>query len=187
MSWLKLDDGFADHPKVDPLTDAAFRLHVAAMCFCARNLTDGFIPLDRPGRMVPRYRRQSAVELEKAGLWLRVDGGWQVNDYLAYNPSKAEAKQQRQARQEAGRRGGRRSGQAKAQANASAVASANGQARGLNPVPSRPVGTGTESVFTVSADDGPAQGGPTPLEPELVAANVNGVRSLRQQLHGEAS
>ena len=31
MPFLNLDDNFADHPKVDALTDGAFRLHVAGV------------------------------------------------------------------------------------------------------------------------------------------------------------
>ena len=44
MSWTKLDDLFPGHPKVITLSDSAFRLHVTALCYCASQLTDGFIP-----------------------------------------------------------------------------------------------------------------------------------------------
>lgn len=36
MTCVKLDDAFADHPKVVGLTDRAFRVHVRALCYCGR-------------------------------------------------------------------------------------------------------------------------------------------------------
>lgn len=36
MSWVRLDDGFAEHPKIVSLTDREFRLWVALLCYCAR-------------------------------------------------------------------------------------------------------------------------------------------------------
>lgn len=47
MPFLNLDDNFADHPKVDPLSDGAFRLHVAGMLYAAKHKTNGFIPAHR--------------------------------------------------------------------------------------------------------------------------------------------
>lgn len=43
MSWVRLDDGFADHPKIAALDDRAFRIHIWALCYSARHLTDGFL------------------------------------------------------------------------------------------------------------------------------------------------
>ena len=43
MAWLRIDDGFVEHPKVYDLSDRSFRLHVAAHCYSARNLTDGVL------------------------------------------------------------------------------------------------------------------------------------------------
>ena len=44
MPWVKLDDGFTDHPKIASLSDSAFRTFVTALCYCNKNLTDGFVP-----------------------------------------------------------------------------------------------------------------------------------------------
>ncbi len=43
MTWVRLDDGFADHPKLEQISDYAFRLHVSAMCWSSRRGTDGRI------------------------------------------------------------------------------------------------------------------------------------------------
>lgn len=44
MAWVKLDDHFADHPKMAAAGPLAMLLHVKALCYCARYLTDGFVP-----------------------------------------------------------------------------------------------------------------------------------------------
>jgi hypothetical protein len=36
VSWLRIDDGFADHPKIGVLTDKEFRAWVKVLCYCAR-------------------------------------------------------------------------------------------------------------------------------------------------------
>lgn len=36
MSWLRVDDGFADHPKIGKLTDLEFRVWMRTLCYCAR-------------------------------------------------------------------------------------------------------------------------------------------------------
>lgn len=89
MTWVKLDDRFPSHRKIALLADRAFRLHVSALCWCAENLTDGYVS-ERELPLVARLRnpRAAAKELVGAGLWDRVDGGWLVHDYLDYNPSR---------------------------------------------------------------------------------------------------
>ncbi|MFL4904871.1 hypothetical protein ACJ6WF_17190 [Streptomyces sp. MMS24-I2-30] len=90
------------------LSDRAFRLHVSAICWCAENLTDGHIS-DRELPLIARLRnvKATARQLQEAGLWDRVDGGWFIHDYLDYNPSRDQvlAERKRNAeRQERWRR-----------------------------------------------------------------------------------
>lgn len=89
MPWVKLDDRFPSHRKIALLSDRAFRLHVSAICWCAENLTDGRIS-DRELALVAHVRsiKTIAMQLEDAGLWDRIDGGWEIHDYLDYNPSR---------------------------------------------------------------------------------------------------
>lgn len=42
-TFITVHDGMPDHPKIDELSDAAFRLLVRLWCWCSRNRTDGFI------------------------------------------------------------------------------------------------------------------------------------------------
>ncbi|MFS4103828.1 hypothetical protein [Streptomyces sp. PD-S100-1] len=91
MPWVKLDDRFPSHRKIALLSDRAFRLHVSAICWCAENLTDGRIS-DRELALVTRVRgvKATAKQLEDAGLWDRTDDGWEIHDYLDYNPSREQ-------------------------------------------------------------------------------------------------
>lgn len=98
MSWLKIDDGFVEHFRVDPLSDRAFRLHVAALCHCSRNLTDGHVSTKNV--RVLRARSNNAGvkhvdELLEAGLWVQNGDGYVIRDYLDYNPSAEKVRQER--------------------------------------------------------------------------------------------
>lgn len=116
MSWVKIDDGFAEHRKIAGLSDAAFRMHVAGLCYAARNATDGFVPLGVAKAIGGSERR--AAELMSAGVWhlaggemlgcascaaraaeagsgtssssCTTAGGWVIHDFLQFNPSRAE-------------------------------------------------------------------------------------------------
>ncbi|NLG55650.1 MAG: hypothetical protein GX542_08380 [Rhodococcus sp.] len=91
MPWVKLDDRFPSHRKVALLSDRAFRLHVSAICWCSENLTDGRIA-DRELPLVAHIRgiKATAKQLEDAGLWTRTGDGWEVHDFLDYNPSREQ-------------------------------------------------------------------------------------------------
>lgn len=89
MPYLNLDDNFADHPKVDALSDGAFRLHAAGLLHCAKNLTDGFVDERRVARLTRTYKPVYLAELVTAAMWLRVLGGYDLHDYLDWNKGKA--------------------------------------------------------------------------------------------------
>jgi hypothetical protein len=147
MAWARLDDQFPDHPKVERLSDAAFRLHVAGICYCARALSDGHIPRRNVRRLVPDYRPRTLAELLET-VWHAAghaceacpqpegDGVF-VHDYLAVNPPRSEVEERKAKRRAAGRAGG--------QASATARATANGQARGSTPSHPVPIGTQVSS------------------------------------------
>ncbi len=101
MTWVKLDDTFPTNQKVDALTADAFRLYVEALCHCAANLTDGQVTRTA----LRRLWDGDPAELVDAGLWTASEDGYVVNDYLEFNPSRAEVLEQRKRRSEAGRKG----------------------------------------------------------------------------------
>lgn len=100
VSWLRIDDGFCENEKVEGLSHQAFRLHVAALCLCARLLTDGRITdtnLRKLGAGIRVIPRRYVEELVTARLWsVHPRGGWKIKDYLDYNPSSVRVKEQRQ-------------------------------------------------------------------------------------------
>jgi hypothetical protein len=91
MTWVQIDDGMADHPKIMSLSHGAFRLQIEGLCFANRNLTDGHVPRLAAHRHGKRY----AAELVAAGVWDAVDGGYMIHDYAEYQPSKAEVLERR--------------------------------------------------------------------------------------------
>src|SRR5262245_58604228 len=44
MTWVKVDDHMSEHPKIVAAGPLAGWLHVCALQYASRNLTDGFIP-----------------------------------------------------------------------------------------------------------------------------------------------
>ncbi len=91
MPYLNLDDNFAEHPKHDALSDGAFRLLTAALCYCAKHTTNGFIDESRMPRLVPRFKASQLRELmenhpERPDV-IAVPGGYHVRDYLQWNKS----------------------------------------------------------------------------------------------------
>lgn len=92
MTWIKLDDGFTDHPKIAALPPTAFRLHVAGLCYCGRYLTDGIIPAQAVPQLVRQYRSRDLQWLVRGEVWAKLDQGnaYQIHDYLDWNLSRAE-------------------------------------------------------------------------------------------------
>lgn len=105
MTWARLDDGFPEHPKVLSVGPFGLTVFVRALCYSARNLTDGFIPNAAIVSFTVDFARTSraahAVDwparLVAAGLWDEATGGYRIHDYLSYNPSKEKVLAERKA------------------------------------------------------------------------------------------
>jgi hypothetical protein len=143
MTWFKIDDSFYDHPKVFDAPDCAVALWTRAGAWCARNLTDGFVPSGMPARLCDDH--DTAVkELVRRGLWLRASGGYRFHDWADFQPSKESVQELRAKRSEAGKRGGQakaaKQNAGKGLASASPVAKQN--AAPTRPVPKGRGGTG---------------------------------------------
>lgn len=97
MTWVKLDDHFADHPKVMALGRdrmAGLGLWVAAACYCARYLTDGFVPTQAARNFGSDRILGRLVEV---GLVTPCEGGYRLHDWLEYNPSREKVMAERAA------------------------------------------------------------------------------------------
>jgi hypothetical protein len=113
MSWARLDDAILDNPKIIAAGPIGLLLHVAAITWCARNLTDGLIPKRRVRTLVcldgigtalaappacgpeedrfwPLDADEIAGQLATIGLWHDCGAYWKLHDYLVYNPPRAK-------------------------------------------------------------------------------------------------
>lgn len=95
-TWVKIDDGFPDHPKIVGLSDLAFRVHISGLCYAGRYLTDGFVPMSIASRLA-NGDMATIAELSSVGLWLDdvENNGFRIHDYLAHQTSKSEVEQKR--------------------------------------------------------------------------------------------
>ncbi len=85
MPWVRLDDEFPEHPKVASAGPRAAWLFVCGLCYCNRNLTDGFIPTN----IVKSFggNARTIAKLLAVKLWeAKGDDGYQVHDYEKYQP-----------------------------------------------------------------------------------------------------
>jgi hypothetical protein len=97
VTWVKLDDEFPENEKVASISDRAFRLHVSALCYCGRLLTDGVLD-DRGQRVslaVSAATKRHVRELVDAGLWLERGKDFAIKDYLDFNPTRKKVLEER--------------------------------------------------------------------------------------------
>ena len=122
MPWVRIDEHFADHPKIVQAGPEAMALYVAGLCYCNRFQTDGKIPPSKARTLLDLPDVDTTIKrLVTATLWEEQgDGRFQVHDYLEYQPSKEQVEEERRKRQAAGKAGGL--AKAKASAKAKGVA-----------------------------------------------------------------
>jgi len=100
MPWVKLDDRFSEHPKWGNAPSCDVHWFLFALCYCNRNLTDGFIPAGVAERLTPGHQQIEVEALpfrvirrlidlgvisekEKRGI-----AGYEIHDFLDYQPSR---------------------------------------------------------------------------------------------------
>jgi len=119
MAWVRIDDEYGDHPKIIIAGPIASAIQTRSICYCNRHLTDGFLPDDIVPSIVawvnshleklgvpPEKRNINWPALMiKNGLWERADGGYNIHDYLDYNPTKEQVLAKRKLRETAGKKG----------------------------------------------------------------------------------
>lgn len=138
MTWVRLDDGFADHPKIEQVGPLAAWLHVTALCYCARHSTDGHVPKAKAARLahVPQPAKRIDA-LVAAGMWHDAGATYVLHDYLEYQPSKEQVEAERGKARD-------RMAKARQQRSPEQVANTNGDDARMfartshNPVPTRP-------------------------------------------------
>jgi len=121
---VEFERNVRNHPKVVQAGPLASWLWFAGISYADDYATDGFIPTEAvptlanfQGCFVPDPAAPTAVvvvdplqlaeRLVRVRLWERVEGGFQVHDFLEHNESRADRERQRTQRADAGRKGGR--------------------------------------------------------------------------------
>jgi 5-methylcytosine-specific restriction endonuclease McrA len=103
--WVKVDDGFPEHPKVVEAgrhlgpcgRGRVIAVWQVAMCYCNRNFTDGFIDeaTVRTWTLYDKRPLDVATVMAQAGLMKHVDGGFRFHDYEKYQPLAKDVKAKR--------------------------------------------------------------------------------------------
>lgn len=168
MTWLKKDDRYPEHRKIRRLSDGAYRLHDTALCWAARDETDGIITAEDLAEMQHGKRlRRHIPALVDAGLWHVAPGGWVLHDFLHYNPSHEQleleraANRERQARLRAKRRG------VAVDDNTSSHAVSNGVT--------------TDGVTRESRDPDPYRTDPTRPDPIILPLSSSSLRDVTRE------
>jgi hypothetical protein len=175
MTWARIDDQFRHHPKVVQAGPLGIALHVCGLSYTAEYLTDGFIPrgavntlCDFEGVWFRGYApgskddyawtvREVVADLVALGMWDEVEGGYQIHDYLDYNPSREKVLAERAKKQAAGKAGGKASAEARAQASAQAESKPVPVPKPIpEPVP-EPFSESTSKAALRSVDNNPNQ------------------------------
>lgn len=99
MAWVKVDDQFFFKPRSRQAGKDGRALFWAGLCFCAANRTNGRIVHGA----LPLVAAMAEVEqdiahlLVNVGLWSKDDEGFEVIDYLKFNPSREQLDAERAA------------------------------------------------------------------------------------------
>ena len=92
LPWVRLDTGLPDHPKILSLLAGkkarAALMYVFGLSYSGRHETDGFIP--QAALPFIHGSKSDALALGDVGLGPARPGGWEVNDWSSYQPSREE-------------------------------------------------------------------------------------------------
>ena len=157
MAWLRIDDGFAAHPKIAALSDKDLRVWLRVLCYCAKHSDP---TVDRVTRQeVPGLTRQVCDRFIGLELLDVEDGSLVIHDWVEYQPRDATGAE-RQARWRA-KRNGSRNGDVDGTDRYESVTSR----AGTRASPSRPVTTTTSLSARPTTD-------PTSGEPPIDITNL---------------
>lgn len=130
--WVAINIDYWRNPKVAEAGFLAAALNLAAIAYCAEQLTDGFVPMNvvpilaapmhgyvwvgedgknpTPADVADSRWANLAEALVFAGLWAEATGGWRIVNYLEHQPSRADVERRKEQAREAGRQGGLKRG-----------------------------------------------------------------------------
>lgn len=185
MGWVRVDDSFYDHEKFHFVGALGMAAWIAGLAYCNRNLTDGFIPskvartlidCDGLGYYTSNMSGRDAEpmdgvdQLVACGLWREVAGGYEIHDYLDYQPSADDVKAERQKNANRQKSWRDRKGSSNGESNAA-----------TNAV------TGSVSVTAPNPNTQPQSSPPPPTSSEVRAEEVDSIIEEVRELRPEWS
>jgi hypothetical protein len=99
MSWLRLDDGFAEHPKLLELPRELRWSWLEVLLYCARRRTDGVVTQAALERCGFEESDDSGALVNLGLLDELEDGSFRVHDWHDYNGAMTDAERQRRHRE----------------------------------------------------------------------------------------
>lgn len=103
--WSRLDDGLLDHRKIFKAGQCigrngpgmAIGMYAIGLMWTNKHLTDGHLPVEVVEKFGHFHRPLDMADaLVKAGLWERVDDGYQIHDFHQINPAATKVKANRE-------------------------------------------------------------------------------------------
>lgn len=89
VKWVRLEASFPDNPKILELAYAgrhrAITVYVCGLAYSGAQGNEGWIPAPALARI--HGRKTDATHLVNAGLWIPRPGGWEIHDWLDYQPT----------------------------------------------------------------------------------------------------
>ncbi len=98
MTWVKLDDKFHENDKQLRLSDAAVRIWVCSMSYCADQPNPtGFMTEAQAQAFVRKFGKKPSViqELVRINAWEKVPEGYLVHDFEIYLPKSSKERVRR--------------------------------------------------------------------------------------------
>lgn len=102
MTWFKVDDQLAFHPKAIDAGNTAMGLWVRAGSWCGAHLTEGELPTHMIRTLGAQTR--DAKRLVDVGLWEKTSDGYRFRNWDEYQPTKDQVDAKREADRERQRR-----------------------------------------------------------------------------------
>jgi hypothetical protein len=80
VDWFKVDSTIWTNPKVEDLSDRAYRAMTYVWGYAMQRETGGYVP-HNIARLIPRVTVKAIEELEGQGFLRRNGNGWHIHDW----------------------------------------------------------------------------------------------------------
>lgn len=96
--WIRLDVDYFQHPRAQVAGRDGRALHIASICWCASQLTDGHVPADAVGPLLAAagVSPKAVDKVVAAGLWIPTGSDFYVKDFLERNQSRGQIEAERE-------------------------------------------------------------------------------------------